>query len=97
MARFAGILARHVLRLNEPLEPAVTFGPRHGTMLRFTQEQRRLLADKVLDVANIAAGAMVFGQFLSGQRFSLFLAGLGTATWAAFVTWSLVLTRKRPL
>jgi len=47
-------------------------------MLRLTRSQRTILADKVMDAANVAAGALVFGQFLA-DRFSiaLFFAGLG--------------------
>jgi hypothetical protein len=30
-----------------------------------TQEQRRLFAEKLMDTANIAVGALVFGQILS--------------------------------
>jgi hypothetical protein len=29
-------------------------------------DQRRWLADKLTDLANIAAGALIFGQFISG-------------------------------
>jgi len=42
-------------------------------------KQRKAFAAKLMDVANIAVGALVFGQFLSerGFRWSLTLAGLG--------------------
>ncbi|MEM2001825.1 MAG: hypothetical protein QXT77_04155 [Candidatus Methanomethylicaceae archaeon] len=33
-----------------------------------TQEQRRLFAEKLMDTANIAVGALVFGQILSRGR-----------------------------
>ena len=64
-------------------------------MLRFSQEQRRLIADKVPDVANIAAGALVFGQFIGGRRFSVPLAISGVAAWLALVGWSVFLSRER--
>ena len=35
-----------------------------------TQEQRRLFAEKLMDTANIAVGALVFGQILSPVRIS---------------------------
>jgi hypothetical protein len=57
-------------------------------MLRLTQEQRTLLAETVRDIANIAAGAMVFGQFLGGQSFSWWIALAGGAVWVAFVSWA---------
>jgi hypothetical protein len=34
-----------------------------------TQEQRRLFAEKLMDTANIAVGALVFGQILSPEGF----------------------------
>ena len=42
-----------------------------------TNEQRKLFAGKLLDLANLIAGALVFGQFVSGQVFSLFTFFLG--------------------
>jgi len=54
------------------------------------REQRVLLAKGLVDLANIVAGALVFGQFLTAQQFNtrafgtgllltgaLYLAGLG--------------------
>lgn len=32
--------------------------------------QRKLFAEKMADLANIAAGALVFGQFVSGEQIS---------------------------
>jgi hypothetical protein len=43
-------------------------------MLVLKAEQRKLLAETVRDIANIAAGAMVFGQFLADQAFSRWVA-----------------------
>ena len=42
-----------------------------------SNEQRRLFAEKLIDLANIAAGALVFGQFVSGQPFSILTFILG--------------------
>ena len=50
-------------------------------MVELTSRQRALLADKLPDVANIAAGALLFGQFLSDRTFSLLLAAAGLALW----------------
>jgi hypothetical protein len=44
-----------------------------------------LLAETVRDIANIAAGAMVFGQLLGDQMFSLWTAGTGSLLWIGFV------------
>ena len=49
-------------------------------MLRLTRSQRALLADKLLDAANVAAGALLFGQFLA-DRFSFVLAIAGICLW----------------
>ena len=58
-------------------------------MLGWNQQQRRLLAETLRDVANIAAGAMVFGQFLSGRTFSPGLALLGLASWIVLIVFAL--------
>ena len=50
-------------------------------MLPFKNAQLRLLADKLSDVANLAAGTLIFGQFLSEQPFSLPLALFGVGVW----------------
>ena len=43
-----------------------------------SDRQRQMFAEKLLDLANIAAGALVFGQFVSGQsiNISTFLLGI---------------------
>jgi hypothetical protein len=64
------------------------------TMLLFDDGQRALLADKLPDAANLAAGALFFGQFLSDRPFSLGMAIAGIASWAALVSWGLVLARR---
>lgn len=43
-----------------------------------THEQRKLFAEKLLDLANIDAGALVFGQFISGTgvNIHIFIYGI---------------------
>jgi hypothetical protein len=53
-------------------------------MLRLNQDQRRLLAEKLCDAGNLAAGALVFGQFLA-DRFSVLLATGGLVIWMVFI------------
>lgn len=60
-------------------------------MLELTRAQRAVLVDKLPDVANVAAGALFFGQFLGDHAFSLWLALLGVALWAALLGWAIVL------
>jgi hypothetical protein len=42
-----------------------------------TPDQRRWIADKIADLGNLAAGALLFGQFIAGTfRFAIALAGI---------------------
>jgi hypothetical protein len=59
-------------------------------MLVLRRGQRAVIADKVADVANLAVGALVFGQALT-ESFSVLLALLGLALWACLMTWVAVL------
>lgn len=43
----------------------------------YTQDQRGRIGEKFLDLGNIAAGALMFGQFISDKPFSLGIAVLG--------------------
>jgi len=64
------------------------------TMLKWSSEQRALLAETLRDVANIAVGAMVFGQFLGAQAFSPWLALLGVVVWSCLVVFALVVAGR---
>jgi hypothetical protein len=46
-------------------------------MIESDAKQRTLIADKLFDAANVAAGGMVFGQFLAERPFSTDLAIFG--------------------
>ncbi len=50
-------------------------------MVGLTPEQRQMLIDKLPDAANLALGALVFGQFLGDEPFSLVKAAGGLAGW----------------
>jgi hypothetical protein len=54
-----------------------------------------MLIDKLPDAANVALGALVFGQFLSDAPFSWSVAAVGIALWVGPVGWSLLLGRRR--
>lgn len=43
---------------------------REVTMLRLKPRQREAVIEKLPDLANIIAGALIFGQFVAGQPFS---------------------------
>lgn len=63
--------------------PVSLSGPSVRTMLVLSRRQRELLADKLLDAANLAAGGLVFGQFVTGSSFSVPVARLGVVSWGA--------------
>ena len=64
-------------------------------MLRWSQSQRELLAETIRDVANIAAGAMVFGQFLSDAEFSPILTVTGILFWGCLVVLAVRLVEEK--
>ena len=43
--------------------------------------RRELLAEKLLDLANLAVAAMMFGQFVSGQPFRIGVGIIGVSLW----------------
>jgi hypothetical protein len=50
-----------------------------------------MLIDKLPDAANLALGALVFGQFVGDGPFSFPVAALGTVTWAVLLACAFVL------
>lgn len=64
-------------------------------MLVFNREQRTLLAETLRDIANIAAGAMIFGQFFADETFSPRIAVEGLAVWGSLVAFSLFLMGRK--
>jgi hypothetical protein len=53
-----------------------------------------MLIDKLPDAANLALGALVFGQFLQDRPFSRQLATAGVAVWLGLLAWALLLGRE---
>lgn len=64
-------------------------------MLVLNREQRNLLAETLRDIANIAAGAMVFGQFLADHTFSFWIAVGGVIVWIGLVMCAIALAGQR--
>ena len=64
-------------------------------MLEWNKEQRRVLIDKLADAANVAAGGLLFGQFLSDRPFSTVTALCGIGAWVLLMGWSLHLARRK--
>jgi hypothetical protein len=66
-------------------------------MLVLQREQHVLLAETLREIANVAAGAMVFGQSLADRPFSPWLAVLGAGLWVSLVIVAVLLAgRTRP-
>lgn len=65
------------------------------TMLEFSVEQRVLLAETLRDIANIAAGALLFGQFLSDRPFSVPLGIMGAALWFCLVVFAIAVAGRK--
>ena len=59
-------------------------------MLRLNRAQRAILAEKIPDIANIGAGALVFGQALDGGQFSRSLALVGFAIWVLLFGFAMI-------
>ena len=57
-------------------------------MLLLNRAQRSLLAEKLADIGNLAAGALIFGQFLSDYSFSLSLA-----TWLTLTSFAVTIAK----
>jgi hypothetical protein len=64
-------------------------------MVRLEPGQRAALSDTVRDLANLAAAALVLGQFVGERPFSLPLMLMGTAAWIVLVVFGLILERSR--
>jgi hypothetical protein len=63
-------------------------------MVRLTQAQRELAAEKLADVANLALGALTFGQILAGTlSWKWAIAGIGI--WAVILGTALTI-RESP-
>jgi len=60
-------------------------------MLRLGERQREVLIEKWPDLANLAMGGLVFGQFLSDEPFSLSVAIGGFAIWIVVMLFVLTL------
>jgi len=66
------------------------------TMLRLTDAQRAVLIQAFPAIAHVAAGGLVFGQFLRREPFSIGLALGGLITWVAGVSLAVWLAGRKP-
>jgi hypothetical protein len=63
-------------------------------MLELRERQRAVLIDKVPDLANVAAGALIFGQLLNERPISPVIAVTGLGVWVVLAGFALALARK---
>lgn len=59
------------------------------------QETRKIWAEKTFELTNIGAGALIFGQALSGKQFSAFTASIGILLIIFGYVASYILLKKR--
>lgn len=64
-------------------------------MVRLAPRQRAVFGEKVLDLANYAAAALVFGQFVGQQPISLTVALGGVITWVVLALLAFRLTGEQ--
>ena len=64
-------------------------------MVRLAANQRAVFGEKFLDLANYAAAALVFGQFVSQSPVSWSVVLGGVATWLLLAAMSFFLMGKR--
>ena len=84
--------------LAHPVAPktnSTTGEPSELTMIGWTSEQRRMLMDKLPDAANLALGALVFGQFLGDRPFSFGVAIGGLLGWIGLLGVAFALGRRK--
>ena len=55
-------------------------------MVRLTERRRAILAEKFGDLANFAGAALVFGQAVGQEPFSIGMALAGFLIWLGFMT-----------
>ena len=61
-------------------------------MLRLKTRRRAVLVETLRELANLAAGALVLGQFVGQQPLSVWVIVGGVATWLALVGLAVLLT-----
>lgn len=62
-------------------------------MVRLRPEQRRLFATHLPELANFAAGSLLFGQFLTERPYAVNVALLGVASYLVLMALALLSAR----
>ena len=63
--------------------------------VRFSKDVRAFVAEGLRDVANLAVGGMVFGQFLGERPFSVLVASAGVAIWMVLMSYAVFLRARK--
>lgn len=64
-------------------------------MLRLTSRRRTVLVETLRELANLSAGALVLGRFVSGQSMSLWLLLAGAGIWLLLVGMALLVAGEQ--
>ncbi len=64
-------------------------------MVGLTPRQRAVLGEKILDLANFAAAALVFSQFVGQQRVAWLVIVAGMAAWIGLASMAVWLMGER--
>lgn len=67
---------------------------RRSRSLVLRTSTRELLADKILDLANLSIAALVFGNFISEKGFDSVTAIMGVAITLALYVWAFVVSQR---
>jgi hypothetical protein len=59
--------------------------------MRLKRPQRTVLVETLRDAANVAAGALIFGQALSDRGYSLARGAMGVGAWLVLLGAAVVL------
>ncbi len=79
-------------RRNDYLVPSTNAG--QLTISELKRQARALLANTLRELANIAAGAMVFGRFLADRPSSVWWALVGVTLWGLFVGLAIAVVKR---
>lgn len=74
----------------------ITIAGRSGEKNDMNQEQRNLFAKGLVDLANVVAGALVFGQLVSGE-FSLAIFAVGILVTITFYLGALGVAKENKI
>ena len=64
-------------------------------MIKFSNDQRMFVAEGLRELANLAAAALVFGQFVAERRFSPPVAIGGALVWFTLMSFAVALRKRK--